>query len=162
MNKVEMYDPYYVSDPTKPHDFLPRQGRSYGGKFTHKSILTGMGDSNFPIDALYWARYSRGVRNALDQLRGEEYRFSIIPDETVFSWRMLCEVYEVAVTALRAGKTDDEARTAAWEYLQGKQQETEAALTPEGTEPSPIISGGEILYPNSTPSRTMQDDEFQF
>jgi hypothetical protein len=32
----------------------------------------------------------------------------------------------------------------------------------DGTEPSPIISGGEILYPNSTPSRAMQDDKFPF
>lgn len=120
---MKNFDPYYIKDPTKPRDWIATQGRTHGGRFAMKSILNGAGDDNFPIDSGYWARYARGARERLDAMRGEEFRREVIDDETIFSWRMICEMYEAARDALLAGKSDAEAIAAAHAYLEARQAE---------------------------------------
>lgn len=121
---MKFYDPYYLLDPTKPHDWEAHQGRTSDGRFAIKSILISAGDNNFPIDSTYWKRYAVGTRNRLDAMRGEDFRFSVIPNETPFSWRMLCEVYEIARDSLLANDPDETAITKAHQYLQDKQFST--------------------------------------
>lgn len=128
---MKFYDPYYQIDPTKKIDRLPEQGRSYSGRFTHQTILNVMEYEHFAIDHWMWARAARGTRERLDAMRHEDFRFSVIPDETLFSWRMICEMYETARDALLSGKTDDEAIQAAHDYLKCKQRDTAKQIMDE-------------------------------
>lgn len=123
---MKFTDPYYKLDPTTQHDFVPVQGRTNGGRFTRPSILTGMGDSSFPVDSRYWSRYAKGVIGKVVNLRDRDFADRILSDDDIigFSWRMICEMFEEARDALQAGKTDDEAVAAAHDYLKRKQIET--------------------------------------
>ena len=123
---IKFYDPYYKIDPTTKHDFVPVQGRTNGGRFTRSSILTGMGDTSFPIDSVWWERYARGVIEKVISLRDRDFADRILSDDDIlnFSWRMICEMYETARDALKANKSDEEAIQAAHDYLATKQWET--------------------------------------
>lgn len=131
---MKMYDPYYKVDPTKSRTIEPQGGRSTDGRFTPKLLTNAMTDDDFPIDSAWWKRYAIGTRVRLDTTWGEDFRRMVIPDETIMSWRMICEMYEVARDAKLAGKTDDEAITSAHDYLAKKQDEAYAKLATDLTE----------------------------
>lgn len=124
---MKFYDPYYLIDPTKPHDPTAEQGRASDGRFTARLETNTLTDENFPIDSVWWRRYAVGTRIKLDTLRGEDFRRMVIPNEEIFSWRMICEMYEAARDALTAGKSEDEAIAAAHAYLAAKQAEVSKA-----------------------------------
>ena len=122
-----------------------------------------MGDSSFPIDSKLWASYARGVIARVVHDRGHPLADRIVPDQHIcnLSWRMICEMFERARDAYQAGGSDDDAVQAAHAWLIQKQRETAEKL-PDGTEPSPIISGGEVLTPSFYVSPSTSDDEFPF
>jgi len=151
---MKFIDPYYQIDPTTQHDFVPVQGRTNGGRFTRPSILTGMGDSSFPIDSRYWSRYARGVIGKVISLRDRAFADRVLSDEVIedFSWRMICEMFEEARDALQAGKSDDEAVAAAHDYLKRKHWETACKQWESMREKLPpqavMIAYGEWLHEN--------------
>ena len=122
-----MYDPYYLLDPSK-HLPLATQGRSYGGQFTIKSILSGATEDNFPLEAKYWTMYAVSCRKLLDEKYGEAFRRKIIKDETKFSWRMICEMYEVARDAMKSNPSKRAAVQAAHKHLMDTQYEVQKKL----------------------------------
>lgn len=159
---MKFTDPYYQIDPTKPHDPVAESGRDATGRFTAKLSTNTLTDDNFPINSRWWSRPAKGVWGKIISLRGIDFAFRVLPDEFIdsFSWRMICEMFEEARDALQAGKSDDEAVAAAHDYLKRKQIET-AAKMPDGTEPSPIISGGEVLE-TSVSASTLDDENLPF
>jgi len=119
------YDPYKIIDPTRPDMPLPIQGRSHSGRFTIKSQLSVLTEDHYPIESKYWSMYANGVRNTIDVMTNDpEFHFRIIPEETEFSWRMICEMYETARDVLRAGKHETVAIEAAHAFLRARQIET--------------------------------------
>lgn len=173
---MNFYDPYHLKDPTQPpavvlkQDLrgLPRHLR-FGG-----NVLTPVNNPPFeetiPVDARYWQNSAIAARNRLDAI-SEEFRREVLPDETEFSWRMIYELYaEAEYTHVSQGKSQDEAVRAAHEYLEKKQRTTAAILNAEldavmdGTHPSPIISGGEIVEvsPYVPPSELSDDENIPF
>lgn len=127
---IQFFDPYKIVDPTRP---MPAavQGRSQGGRFTHRSVLTNAGDNNFPINSAFWQGYARGAWRRLARLTGDAYQLiadRIIPRgrEEMFSWRMTCEMLEAACERIEStGDLDIEATVAAaHDFLRSKQEAT--------------------------------------
>ena len=156
---VKYYDPYYIIDPTTQREVIPSQGRTNDGRFSSSLVTNNDNDNNYPIDSRLWSWYAKGVIGRVMTDKGRNFADAILPDEVFayFSWRMICEMYEAARDAYQAGKTDEEAIAAAHEWLTKKQRETAAKL-PEGTEPSPVVSGGEIVYPPCVSPSTLDDE----
>lgn len=155
---MKKFDPYYIKDPTKPVSMEPQQGRSHSGRFTHKSILAVMDYENFGIDHWMWARAARGARERLDTMRSEEFRREVIDDETIFSWRMICEMYEAARDALLAGSSDEEAIAAAHAHLAAKQAELPSdydSTAPQDVAESNRIDRVMIARWNSIPEKPL-------
>lgn len=125
---MKKFDPYYIKDPTKPHAPVAQTGRASDGRFTAKLETNTMTDENFPVDSRWWSRYALGTRQRVHSMR-PHLPGLIFPDpegETIFSWRMICEMYEAARDALLAGKSDEEAIAAAHAHLAAKQAELPA------------------------------------
>ena len=158
---MKNFDPYYIKDPTKPHAPVAQTGRASDGRFTAKLETNTMTDENFPIDSRWWSRYALGTRQRVHSMR-PHLPGLIFPDpegETIFSWRMICEMYEAARDALLAGSSDEEAIAAAHAHLAAKQAEL-----PQDLPPVVRISGGEVMeeepYFPAMPANA--DDEFPF
>lgn len=171
--RPEMVDPYYMVDPTLPMP-APILSRSVGGKFAGYSTLAAMADEHCQPDSKRWAALARGAQKALLDAADP----SIDPIEAImggfrieFTWRMIAEMLEAACDVADKAPLDlDGMCRAAWDHLRVKQietykaeQERQAAeinemqewLETDGTQPSPIISGGEIIY-RDTPSANVE------
>lgn len=134
---MDFFDPYYTKDPTIQHDGFAAQGRSIGGKYTIKSVLNTMVDDNFPINSVMWQMYARGALKKVIALRGEKFAYKVlskryiprnfltqkIGKNTRFSFRMICEMFEVASDSILEGKSDTQAIELAHQYLKDKQGE---------------------------------------
>jgi len=148
---MNYYDPYFLKDPTIPHSGIAIQGRSHGGKFTHKSILNTLADENLPIDSNGWAMYGRGAISHLEKIVGSDFAFEVLdtifPNETIeqFSWRMICEMVELSATQAEKTPTDKNAIvSAARDYLKAKHEEIQKSLALESIDTHPVIQAYKI------------------
>ena len=125
-------DPYYIKDPTKPARIIqPEQGRTWGGKYTNKSVLHDLDDDNAPIDSKLWRSYALGAWMKLERLTGEQYQIiadGILPPNVIgeFSWRMIEEMVTAACEQAERTPADGVAIIgAAHAWLTAKQNELE-------------------------------------
>ena len=122
-------DPYYQHDPTIATLPLARQGRTYSGKFSAKSVWTDVTEDHFPIDSVGWRSYALGAFQRLGRIVCDRYYTianAIIPNEVIekFSWRMVCEMVDAAADQAEKTPTDDQAIIAAGhKFLMDKQSE---------------------------------------
>lgn len=139
--KTTPRDPYYIKDPQL--EWVPPLKVSLGSSAPHLRFSGSYMDHKnagqrpeyyTPADSKLWAQYARGAREAIDKIIGEEGRSIIVPDETIFSWRMLCEMYEAALKVLRANGTPEAARDAAQKHLGECQYKTARAVLREAVD----------------------------
>jgi len=128
---MKFFDPYKINDPTMPDLPALTPSRTSGGRFNGYSMLGNLSNDHLPLDSRGWRSYALGAYYRLGRAVPKDAAWiklcnDIIPENVIdeFSWRMICEMVEVAADQAEKTPTDNKAIIeAAHAYLISKQNE---------------------------------------